>query len=247
MNENNQSVFILNNNMTTESAATRDQRIFATDGLSKQIQVFDSCGHFAEEITTVRTYRKLRYVDQSAVYTAISCCNRPIIYCTDLSFNENGSVLLDTTEQTACNDGCVQIVDCYSELVDASVAYVGETAFFIGVFSKGAYLFDSDGKRLTRLCKTDKNESLLDFISFGNEKYAMCTLKNGIRTITISENKSTQSAILSSDISFKMLIADNEVVYGLFSQGYIYNRIIPIYSNGVLNLPDSVASCLRRC
>ncbi len=247
MNENNPSVFILNNSMTAESAATREQRTFAVDGLNPQIQVFDLCGHFCDSVTTIRPYRSLRYVAQHGIFTALSCCSRPMIYCIDSDFNESGSVLLDITEETDCNGGCTQSSGCFAELTDASVTTVGDNAFFIAAFSKGAYLFDADGKRLTRLCKTDRNEILTDFISFGSEKYAMSTLKNGIRTVTVSEGGSTQNGILNAGISLKMLIADNDTVYGLFGQGYIYNRFIPIYRNGILDLPESVTDCFNLC
>lgn len=247
MNDSHLSVFILNNNLTADSAAIRDCETLATDGLTPQIQKFDRCGKFTDAISTARPYRKLRYVEQNQSFTAFSCCNRPLIYCTDGCFNENGRILLDTTEESDCNGTIYYGSECFSELTDASVTFIGDAIFFIGAFANGAYLFDISGKRLARLCKTEKNEILTDFISFGNEKYAMSTLKNGTRTITVSDNKKIQSGVLSPDISLKMLISDGEEVYGLFGQGYIYNRILPIYTNGILALPDSVGNCLKLC
>lgn len=247
MNESNLSVFVLNNNMTADSAAIRDGKTLAADGLSSQIQIFDLCGSYCDCASTARPYRKLRHVTQNQSFTAISCCNRPLIYCTDGCFNENGRILLDITVGSDCNACFPTDSECFLELTDASVTFIGDTAFFIGAFAKGAYLFDIDGKRLTRLCKTDRNEILTDFISFGNEKYAMSTLKNGIRTVTVSDNKKTQSGVLSPALSLKMLMSEGENVYGLFGQSYIYNRIIPIYTNGVLTLPDGVFNCLKQC
>ena len=164
--------------------------------------------------------------------------------------SENGSVLLETNGNT-CNCQCNSNGFCNTNttcaLTDASITRIGNQPFIVGVFTNGAYLYDTNGKRLTQLCRTERGEELTDFISFGEEKYAMSTIKNGNRIITISENGRTQSGILKCNLSLRMLFAENQTVYGLVGKSYIYNRILPIYSCGILNLPENTDNCFCSC
>lgn len=184
---------------------------------------------------------------QSGSFTALGCCNRAAVYCIRNDLNENGYVLLNTDDGCICNLRCGCTGDDFSELTDASITRIGNETFFIGAFPKSAYLFEASGKRLTRLCLADNDEILTDFISFGEEKYAMSTIRDGLRTVSISENGITRSGILNKRLSLRMLFAENEVVYGLFGQSYIYNRIIPIYRDGIFTLPESLENCFCSC
>lgn len=247
MSENNCNTFILNNCLTAVSAATQNGNILATDGIECKIHIFDGCGHFCGCEKTERPYRRLRYDTQSNSFSALCGCNRAALYCIDCGFNENGVIELDTSDEHRCSCRCGCDCDDFSEPTDASITRIGGEPFFIGAFSKSAHLFDSNGRRLTRLCKADRDELLTDFIAFGEEKYAMSTLKNGIRTISVSENGVTKSAVLNRALSLKMLFAENGIVYGLFGKKYIYNRIMPIYADGTLNLPDTIENCFCSC
>lgn len=250
MNEIHCNTFVLNNCLAAVSATNKDSRILATDGFDCKLHVFDCCGNFCNCESTLRPYRKLRYDCKSDSFTALSCCNRPNVYCIDNNLNENGYITLSCGEND-CN--CAQTNPCgfetngCNELTDVSLTRIGGELFIIGSFRKSAYLFDINGKRLTKLCQADKNEILSDFISFGEEKYAMSTLNNGVRTISVLENGITRSGILAKNLSLRMLFEENGVVYGLFGQKYIYNQIIPIYENGILTLPNSTESCFCRC
>ena len=274
MNEINCNSFVLDNGLAAVSAITREDRVLATDGFNRHFHFFDRFGNSCGKESSQRPYRKLRYDVQSDTYTALGCCSRADIFCIDSNLNENGYVSLSTAQNNSdcqnnvncnfrnntsnscngncnCNCGCnclsnSENTNC-SELADASIARIGGECFLVGTFAKNAYLFDINGKNPTKLCTADRDERLTDFIVFGEEKYAMSTIKNGLRTIAVSENGITQNGILNRNLSLRMLFANDQTVYGLFGQNYIYNRIIPIYSNGILTLPDADRSCFCTC
>ncbi len=266
MNVNACNTFILNNSLAAVSALRKENRILATDGNGCNVHIFESDGRFCGCQATARPYRKLRYDTQSNSFTALGCCNRANLYLIDENLNECEYIELDSSEncscgfnngctggcESSCGNGCGNGYGCgcnggfnsgfcdtngCSELTDAMITRIGNECFFIGAFSKSAYLFDVNGRRLTRLCSTERGERITDFITFGEEKYAMSTIKNGIRCVSISENGVTQSAVLGCRFSLRMLFEQGGTIYGLFGQSYIYNRIIPIYSDGRLILP----------
>jgi len=248
MNETRCNRFVLNNSLAAISAINKENRILATDSFNCSVHVFDSCGNFCGCESTLRPYRRLRYDCASDSFTALSCCNQPYVYCIDNHLNENGYITLASGENGCnCETNCANEANDCNELTDASLTRIGGELFIIGVFRKGAYLFDINGKRLTKLCTADKNEVLTDFIAFGEEKYAMSTINNGVRTISVSENGITRSGILHKHFSLRMLFEDNGIIYGLFGQKYIYNQIMPIYENGILTLPDSIGNCFCHC
>ena len=157
------------------------------------------------------------------------------MYFLNESFCENGYITLDASSNCNCSENRCRTS---GTLTDAIQVCIGNNAFILGAFDNGAYLFDSNGKRMTQLCSTDNGESLTDFITFGDEKYAMSTLCGNKRTVTVSDSGTVQSAILGKGFSLRMLLAENGIVYGLFGRNYIYNQIIPIYSDGRLILPE---------
>lgn len=227
--------FILNNSLAAISAVALDDITLATDGQECKIHEFDVAGNFNEYHCTARAYRRLRVNDQTCLTTALGCCNSAKVYFLSDRFRENDYVELDTSCEHNC--GCVCGCEDFSELTDASITVVGNEELIVGAFRKSAYLFDMDGRRLTRLCTADDGEILTDFISLGNGIYAMGTLCGNTQTVTVSDNGNTQSAILSRGYTLRMLIPDGSEIYGLFGRNYIYNRIIKIYSNGILSLP----------
>ena len=233
MHDNAYRNFILNNSLAAVSAVADTERTFATDGFECRIHEFDSEGNFNEYHKTVRAYRRLRETSQNCSYTALGCCNTAKIYYLSDNFRENGYTELDVT----CENGCGCTCDDLSELTDGSVTVIGNESFIIGAFRKSAYLFDMNGKRLTRLCSAEENEVLTDFISLGNDVFAMGTLCGNTQTVTVSDNGVTQSSVLARGYTLRMLIPEGNEIYGLFGRNYIYNRIIKIYSNGVLQLP----------
>ncbi len=144
------------------------------------------------------------------------------------SCNNNFSML--------CTWDCGLGSEPFSELTDASLTQIGNETYIVGVFPKGAYLFDLNGNLAEQLCKTDGSEILTDFIHLQNGIFAMSTICGNLRTVTVYNNGNTQSSILDRCHSLRMLIAHNGEIYGLFGQNYIYNRIMKIYSGG-FNLP----------
>ena len=143
-----------------------------------------------------------------------------------------------------CNIGCSMLCtwDCglgsepFSELTDASLTQIGNETYIVGVFPKGAYLFDLNGRLTEQLCKTEGSEILTDFIHLPSGIFAMSTLCGNLRTVTVHDNGNIQSCILDRSHTLRMLIDVNGEIHGLFGQNYIYNLIMKIYSGG-LNLP----------
>lgn len=166
-------------------------------------------------------------------YTALQCCNNPTVYFLNENFSETDFIRLDISSNSCCgnaNGG-------FSEITDASVASIGSEKFIVGAFRTKAYLFDMNGKKLTRLCQTDEDELLTDFIYNGEGVFAMSTLQNKTRTVTVSDNGITKSSVLEKGHTLRMLMFVNNDIYGLFGKGYLHNRIIRIYSDGCLTLP----------
>ncbi len=226
------TTFLLNNSLAAVSVSVIENAIVATDGLTSNLHFFDSCGNFQRYENTIRPYRRLRRSVGGTFYTAIGNCQTARVYFLDCNFNEFCSVELET-ENGFCQNG-------FGELIDVSTTTIGNETFLIGAFSNSAFLFDMNGKRLQKLCAAERGEILTDFISFGIESYAMSTLRNKTRTIAVSENGVMRSSILSRNYNLRMLFSDgNDELFGLFGKNYIYNKIIKIYSQSNLILPET--------
>lgn len=243
MNTNAEKRFVLNNSLAAISAVLSEDSITATDGIECKVHIFDNCGVCSSDCReTLRPYRRLRLSPDGEFFTALGCCALARVYFLDLCFNEFCYIDLDTSDGSGC--GCLCRSDRLSELTDASLTVIGEEKFIIGAFRKSAYLFDMNGRRLSLICETEKDEILTDFISPSQSLYAMGTLKGTTQTVTVSDNGIVHSAILERGHTLRMLISsENREIHGLFGRNYIYNKTLPIYSDGILNLP-SARGCL---
>lgn len=132
-------------------------------------------------------------------------------------------------------------------MTDASSVSADGQRFFIAAFERAAFLFDSGGTPIRQLCKAECHETITDFISFGEERFAFGTRNGKFTVITVSDNGKTQSAVLDSNLSLRMLFAVDGCVYGLFGYAYIYNRICPIYTNGSLSMPKAIENRCFPC
>lgn len=222
-NENRRS-FILDNSLAAVSAVPLSETTLATDGTEPKIHIFKRNGTPCEPVDTVRPYRRLRCNESNGNLTALACYNERRIYFIGSEYRELGYAELE--------------LKCESELSDASVTVVGNEPLIVGATRSHAFLFDINGKLLEPLCNAERNEAITDFIRPRNELYALASENNGSKTVTVYDGNERFSAILSRGISLRMLIYKEPVIYGLFGFGYIYNRIIPIYSDGKLVLPD---------
>lgn len=227
--------FILNNSLGAVSAITDENSTFATDGFECKIHEFDSENNYIDCHRTIRPYRRLRSNDNGCGNTALGCCNSARVYFLSENFRETGYVQLDISCEWGC--GCSCGCDDLSEITDAMLVNSGNETYIIGAFRKSAYLFDINGNRLTKLCSADGNEILTDFVTLGSNSFAMGTLCGNSQTVTVSEGDNIQSAVLARGHTLRMLIPSGNELYGLFGREYIYNRIIKIYSNGILQLP----------
>ncbi len=224
---NDQTIFTLGNSLAAISASRRNGSIAATDGQSCFIHLFDSNGIFSCRIGTARAYRKLRLIEGG--YAALACCDSADIYLLDYDFNETARITLDAP------------CDCrrsgINGLADADAVTQCGRRHFIGSFASGAYTFDQNGERTEKLCRADSREAITDFISIENGGYAFATVCGNIQTVSIATECETVSAVLSRKYVLRTLFYENGTVYGLFGRNYIYNHIIPIYSDGALTLP----------
>lgn len=226
--------FTLNNSHAAISATVDSLETLATDGFECQIYRLNTDGDTIQCHQTFRPYRRLRTYG-GCLITALGCCEGNLnVYFLTENFRENDYITLNSSCGSNCNWGCSN----WGELTDASLTQIGNDTYIIGVFRKNAFLFDLDGKRLTRLCTADNNEILTDFVSLTNGSYAMGTLCGNHQTITVSDGNNIQSCALSRTHVLRMLIPQGDELFGLFGRGYIYNRIIKIYSNGILTLPN---------
>lgn len=233
MESNINRVFTLDNSLAAVSAFVRGEDIFSTDGIECIIhRIGSDCDQCITR--TLRPYRRLRR-SESGQITGLGCCESTRLYFLSDCFNETGYVTLDTS-RSAC--GCDLGI-----LTDASLTTIGSESFIVGAFEKNAYLFDMNGKRLTRLCTAERGEVLSDFISLGNDLFAMSTLKGNLRTVTVTDNGKTFSGILNKSHSLRMLFSVGNDIFGLFGQSYIYNRILKIYSCGEFTLPETQGFC----
>ncbi len=221
--------FTLNNSLAAISAYMSEDNIFATDGIECYIhRIGGNCCN--ERIRTQRTYRRLRNND-SETLTALGCCSDTRLYFLSDCFEETGYVSLDTST-SRCGSGLL------GPLSDASITTIGNERFIVGAFEKTAYLFDMNGKRLTRLCSAEKNEIITDFISLGNDIFALGTSNGNLRTVTVVDSGKEYSGIVNKNYVLRMIFSYGSDIYGLFGRNYIYNRIIKIYSDGAFTLPE---------
>lgn len=235
MTDNIYRNFTLDNSLSAVSAVVLENSTLATDGHECTIHELNINGNYNCRHRTTRAYRRLRDIGNNCNYTALGCCNSARIYFLNSFLRETDYTELDTTCKNSCSCSCG--CDDFGELTDGSLTTIGGELYIIGAFRKSAYLFDMNGKRLTRICETEGNEILTDFISVGNDTFAMGTLCGNTQTITVSANGDVQTANLNRNHTLRMLIPDGDEIYGLFGHNYIYNRIIKIYSNGILTLP----------
>ncbi len=231
MSENSNLSFVLGNCLAAVSAVPLENSIAATDGFQSKIHLFELDGTQKGCVDTLRPYRRLRS-DGCSGYTAQSCCNSTRIYFLDENFRETDFLDLNTRRGCSCGGSSE------TEMTDSMTVCIGSERFAVGAFRRNAYLFDLKGKRLTRLCETAEGEVLTDFVYTGDGIFAMGTLNGNTTTISVSDNGTTARSILQSCYTLRMLIPIQNEIYGLFGKGYILNRIIKIYSNGVLNLPE---------
>ena len=217
--------FMLNNSLAATSALIKDERIYAADGKECNVHGFDSCGNFLNRICVTRAYSRLRYNESDRNFTALGCGCDNRIYFTDEAFNEQGYVRLSTDGLRFKNIGA---------MTDVSTVNDSEGHIFVAAFEKAAYLFDRDGSPLREICRADECETITDLIAFGEEKYAIGTSNGCFSAITVSDGTQKQSIIVDSRLTLRMLFAKEGNVFGLFGHGYIYNRILQIYSNGTV-------------
>lgn len=230
MDANIERSFILTNCLAAVSSVMTEDYVLATDGFNCNIYKFN-CGCRSECYNTVHAYRRLRQNGARDGYTASVNCNNARIYFLDGNFVEQGYTELSTTRYNSC--GCTD----FCELTDVSAITIGDEKFIVGAFRTSAYLFDSTGKRLTRLCSAEENEILTDFVYSGDGLFAYATASGAYREISVSHNGDVRTARLGQKHTLRMLFIQNGEVFGLFGQNYIYNRIYKIYSNGILFLP----------
>lgn len=236
MKNNNETTFTLNNSLAAISATIVDNGIIASDGIGCSFHFFDESGNFCRTGDAFRPYRKIRKRECDEFFTALGCCERSLVYFLDCNLNEYCVIELETENgcSCSCNCGC----DEFTELTDASITRISDENYIIGAFRKSAYLFDMNGKRLEKLCETAKGELLTDFVSIGQNTYAMGTLQKNNVTVSVFDNGKIQSAFLEKGFTLRMLMpSENREIFGLFGNNYIYNKIIKIYSDGILSLP----------
>lgn len=227
--------FILNNSLAAISATICDGKILATDGINRMIHsVYSDRCCSCDCTATARPYLRLRRNACGNGYTALSDCNSRRLYFLDSCFNEQGYINL-------CPSACPCPCSCNSgagALTDAMTVLIGGSCYIAASFNDKAFLFDSSGACISLLCEAHRNEYLTDFIIFGSDRYAMGSACDGRQTVTIYDNGNIQSACVDRAFSLRMLLCVNNEIFGLFGQSYIYNKIIPIYSSGILTLPQ---------
>ena len=233
MDEYNYRSFMLNNCLAAVSAIPKECETIAADGIECCLHFFDNCGNCKGNEKTARPYRKLRFNNEICQTTALGSQGSNRVYFLTENFRETGFVSLKT-KSSACNCDCGS--DC---LTDASLTRIGNENFIIGAFRNNAYLFDMNGKALTKLCTADEGEVLTDFISLGNDVFAMGTLCGSVQTVTVSQDGNILSSVLNRANVLRMLIPHGDDVLGLFGNCYIYNNIYRIYQNGILRLPQA--------
>ena len=216
------------------SADLSEDLIIASDGLNCLLHFFGSNGDFQRTESTIRPYRRLRRSKHNGLFTAIGNCEIPTVYFLDCNLNEFCLLELEAENRCDCRNYNPDV------LIDASVTKIGNESFIIGAFQNAAFLFDMNGKRLQKLCEADRNEILTDFVSVGQEIYAMSTLRDKTRTLTVSDNGNIKSAVLNGNYNLRMLLpSENGELFALFGRNYIYNKIIKIYFQGELSLPEN--------
>ncbi|MBQ3229556.1 MAG: hypothetical protein IJB49_00915 [Clostridia bacterium] len=223
LNESTRS-FMLGNSLAAVSAVALNEATLATDGNDSKIHIFKRNGAPNGFIETARAYRRLRCLESNGGLTALSCRCERRLYFIGSEYRELGYTELE--------------LGCESELSDASVASIEGVQYIVGATRSNAFLFDMNGKRLELICKADRNEAITDFIRPKPELFALASEKNGVKTVSVYENGVYSSAIVPREISLRMLIYKDDIIYGLFGFGYIYNRIIPIHSESRLILPN---------
>lgn len=229
MKENIYRNFTLNNSLAAISAIPYENHTLATDGANCFIHKIDTEGSYLCGYNTLRPLRRIRLTDNQCFVTALGCCGDRRLYFLDENLLEKGFVELETPRIYRCSRQL-------SEITDASVITIGSQKFIAASFTKGAYLFDMKGNLLEKLCETEGDEILTDFVYLDNDTFAMVTLCENKQILTVSNGIESQNHVIDRNYVLRMLIPRNGEIYGLFGQNYIYNRIIKIFSENILFL-----------
>ncbi|MEG1743600.1 MAG: hypothetical protein RR246_05480 [Clostridia bacterium] len=205
---------VLPNGVSCSAVASDGSNYCAVDGRCPNIFIFDSSGCFSDQVNSLRPYRKLRHDCASDGYVALgtSCASR--VFYLNSRLEEIGSISLE----------CATSSDRH-EITDIGVSHCGGILEAAHRQSIRNYTFD--GEYYDTIAQTTGKKIYKGYASLQDCDATYYTsenhnfLKIGCNTVPIPN--------CTELLSF---IPCNNMLYGAFKSRYIYNYIIPIYSDG---------------
>lgn len=197
-------------------AAWNGEHIYAVDGLTPWVFVFENSGLFIQRFHTIRSYRTVRYDFGGNRFAATdrSCSGR--IYILNTRFEEIGSIPLElqtVSDRTVMDAG-------YNE---ANTGFDVTHPYALRVYAL-------DGSYDHTVTRTPVSRVFLHWADFGTHR-ALHYLENNRFYVTVDKI----GGILPDCVELKAFIPRGENLYGAFNVGFIYTYFIPIFTDGVLN------------
>ncbi|MDD4124564.1 MAG: hypothetical protein PHW77_02375 [Eubacteriales bacterium] len=207
---------ILPTSVAVSGAAWNGEHIYAVDGLTPWVFVFENNGLFIQRFRTLRAYRTIRYDFGVGRFAATdrACSNR--IYILNTRLEEIGSIELEI--QTA------------SDNLVADAGYNQTNTGFDVAHPYALRVYALDGSYDSTVTRNPSGREFLHWADFGVRR-ALHYFENGRFYVTVDR----VGGILPDCVALKAFIPRDDELYGAFGVGYIYTYFIPVYTEGQLN------------
>ncbi|MGI6715784.1 MAG: hypothetical protein ACOX3X_01125 [Eubacteriales bacterium] len=202
--------------VAVSGAAWDGAYIYAVDGLTPYVFVFDNSGLFIQRNRTIRVYRTVRYDFGFGRFVATdrACSDR--LYILNSRFEEIGNIPLET--QTT------------SDRVVKDAGYNRENTGFDVTHPFALRVYALDGSYVSTVTRNPSGREFLHWADFGEHR-ALHYLENGRYYVTVDR----VGGILPDCVYLKAFIPRGENLFGAFGVGYLYTYFIPIFTDGQLN------------
>ena len=211
------SSILMPSSVSPSGVAFDGKRIYALDGLSPYVYVFEADGTYVDRFRTLRAYKSAKYDEKNGRFCCFGGGRDGRIYGVNSRFEEVGSVEIEFQER---NDRC--------GIADAS--YVQDGNGFDVTHAHSLRVYAVDGSFDRTVTRTPVGRTFLHWYDFGTHR-ALHYEENGRRYVTVDRIGGT----IPDGVSLKSFIPWEGGLYGAFSSGYLYTYVVPVYTDGRLN------------
>ncbi len=209
--------FILPTSVSPSAAAFDGKRLYAIDGLTPYVFAFDRNGVFLDRYRTLRPYENAKYDERNGRFCCLGGGRRGRIYAVNSRFEEVGSVVAEAQNASDARN-----------ILDAGYRFDGSG--FDVTHPHSLRIYSTDGSYDRTVTRTPVGRTFLHWNDFGSHR-ALHYEENGRKYVTVDRIGGT----LPDGAELKSFIPWGEELYGVFSFGYLYTYVVPVFTEGKLN------------